>query len=148
VRTLDLVLREAETLPSSSSVVLEHAGVLAGHGRALCESAVTLAGHAGAAAIVALTRSGETARLLAALRPPAPIYAATDRVKVARRLTLLWGVVPVVADLDGDPTAAAARIGADLVARGLIPAASVIVVVGVNPDLAPGPSNFLKVQRV
>jgi pyruvate kinase len=148
VRTLDTVLREAETLPSSSPVTLEHAGALAGHGRALCESAVTLAGHAHAAGIVALTRSGETARLLAALRPPAPIYAATDRVKVARRLALLWGVAPVMADLDGDPTSTAARIGADLVARGLIPASSVIVVVGVNPDLAPGPSNFLKVQRV
>jgi pyruvate kinase len=148
VRTLDAVLREAETLPSVSAVALEHAGALAGHGRALCESAVTLAGHADVAAIVARTRSGETARLLAALRPPAPVYAATDRVKVARRLALLWGVVPVMADLDSDSTTTAARIGADLVARGLIPARSVIVVVGVNPDLTPGPSNFLKVQRV
>ena len=97
---------------------------------------------------MALTRSGETAHLLAALRPRAPIYAATDRLKVARRLSLLWGVAPVLADFDGDAGENIARIGADLVAKGAIPPSSVIVVVGVNPELAPGPSNFLKIQRV
>ena len=91
VRTLDAVLREAESLPPSGSVPLDNIGPLASHGRALCESAVTLAAHSKAAAIVALTRSGETARLLAALRPRAPVYAATDRPRVARCLSLLWG---------------------------------------------------------
>jgi len=125
VQTLDAVLREAEHLPSPLVVPLEKVGKLAGHGRALCESAVTLASHAQAAAIVALTRGGETARLLAALRPRAGIYAATDRTKVARRLSLLWGVVPVIAELGDDATATVARIGADLVARGAIAPASV-----------------------
>jgi pyruvate kinase len=148
VRTLDAVLREAETLPPTGEVALLHTGALAGHARALCESAVTLAAHSGAAAIIALTRSGETARLLAALRPRAPVYAATDRPKVARRLSLLWGVMPVLADLDGDATDCTARIGADLVAKSVLSSPAVIVVVGVNPDLAPGPSNFLKIQRV
>jgi pyruvate kinase len=148
VSTLDVVLREAEGLPSTAPVALESVGALAGHGRALCESAVTLARHSQAAAIVALTRSGETARLLAALRPRVPIYAATDRPKVARQLALLWGVVPVVSDLDGDATQDVARIGTELVARGEIAKSSVIVVVGVNSELEAGPSNFLKIQRV
>ncbi len=148
VQMLDAVLREAERLSPRSAVTLETVGKRAGHGRALCESAVTLATHAQASAIVALTRSGETARLLAAHRPRAPIYAATDRIKVARRLSLLWGVVPVLAALGDDATTTVKRIGADLVAKAAIAPSSVIVVVAVNPDLSPGPSNFLKVQRV
>jgi hypothetical protein len=42
----------------------------------------------------------------------------------------------------------ATRLGQELVRRGVIPANSVIVLVSVTPDLAPGPSNFLKVHRV
>jgi pyruvate kinase len=61
---------------------------------------------------------------------------------------LSWGVVPVLTTLEGDVNAAAARIGDDLVTRGAIARGSVIVLVSVVPDLARGPSNFLKLERV
>ena len=67
---------------------------------------------------------------------------------MSRRLALVWGVVPVLADLSGDVSEAASRIGRMLVARGSIPASSVILLVSITPDLARGPSNFLKLQRV
>jgi hypothetical protein len=57
-------------------------------------------------------------------------------------------VVAEIADLTGDVTDAANRIGQMLVDRGAIPHGSVIVVVSITPDLARGPSNFLKIQRV
>ena len=63
-------------------------------------------------------------------------------------LALRWGVVPVLADLDGDVSEAASRIGEMLVSRGAVPAGSVVVLVSITPELARGPSNFLKVQRV
>lgn len=148
VQTLDLIIRDAERIPPVGSVPLEGGRLLRGHGRALCEAAVTLAERGDATAIVAVTRGGKTARLLSALRPRAPIYAATDQPDVARRLALAWGVVPVVADLGGDVSAAAGRIGEQLVAYGAIPASSSIVLVSITPDLTPGPSNFLKLQRV
>jgi pyruvate kinase len=95
-----------------------------------------------------MTRGGKTARLLSALRPRVPIFAATDQPEIARRLALAWGVVPVVAELDGGVSEAASRIGQMLVARGAIPLASTIVVISITPDLARGPSNVLKIQRV
>jgi pyruvate kinase len=94
-----------------------------------------------------VTRGGKTARVLSALRPSVPIYAATDDSRVQQRLTLSWGVAPVLTDLSGDLNAAASRIGQALVEHGEIPRASPIVLVSVTPDLAPGPSNFLKLQR-
>ena len=148
VRTLDAIIRDAESMPPSGSAKLGDSRVLGGHGRAIREAAVTLAERARASAIVAVTRGGKTARLLSALRPRVPIYAATDQPEISRRLALARGVVPVLAELSGDVTDAATRIGMMLVARGGIPASSVIVLVSVTPDLAHGPSNFLKLQQV
>lgn len=148
VQMLDRVIRDAESIPPAGVVPLEETHLLPDHGRGICEAAVTLAERADAAAIVAITRGGKTARVLSALRPVVPIHAATDRPAIAQRLTLPWGVAPVLADLGGDVHAAATRIAADLVAGGAIPRGRAIVLVSVTPDLAPGPSNFLKLQRV
>lgn len=148
VQTLDAIIREAEAAPPAPVVPLEGPRLLGGHGRAICEAAVTLATRSDATAIVAITRGGKTARLLAALRPRVPIYAATDNAAIARRLSLYWGVVPVVARLHGDVSETATRIGSLLVARGSLPAAATVVLVSITPELAPGPSNFLKLQRL
>lgn len=149
VQTLDAIIRDAETMPPMGRMPIDDkAHLLGGHGRAICEAAVTLAERGDAQAIVAVTRGGKTAMLLSALRPRAPIYAATDRDDVSRRLALVWGVVPVLTQLGGDVNDAASRIGARLVEHDTIPSASVIVLVSITPDLARGPSNFLKLQRV
>jgi pyruvate kinase len=165
VQTLDLVIRDAESMPPEPAIAVDGARLLPnrsapsggtqaaasqlpGHGPAMCEAAVMLAEHAQASAIVAVTRGGKTARVLSALRPRVPIHAATDQETVARRLMLSWGVMPVLTELTGDVNAAASRIGRELVDRGAIPRGSAIVLVSVTPDLAPEPSNFLKLQRV
>jgi pyruvate kinase len=149
VETLDRIIRDAETIPAALSVPLvDDSHLMPAHGQAICEAAVTLAGRGEANAIVAVTRRGKTARMLSALRPRAPIYAATDQADIARRLALPWGVVPLLTDLSGDVNAAATRIGAQLVERGVIPSSSVIVLVSITPDLSPGQSNFLKLLRV
>jgi pyruvate kinase len=146
VQTLDLVIRDAETI-AGSAAPLDHSHLLPEHGRAICEAAVRLVDRSEAAAIVAVTRGGKTARVLAALRPRVPIYAATDRPDVARRLTLVWGAVPVLTNLSGDVDSAIARVKEGLVASGAVAAGATVVVVSVTPDLTPGPSNFVKVQR-
>jgi pyruvate kinase len=148
VQTLDAIIRDAETLPPMADVPLHGTHVLGGHGRAIGEAAVTLAERGEANAIVAVTRGGKTARLLSALRPRTPIYAATDRDDIARRLALWWGVVPILTDLSGDVNEAADRIGASLVERDTLAPSSVVAMVSIAPDLAKGPSNFLKLQRV
>jgi pyruvate kinase len=147
IQTLDLVLRDAEKTPVPR-VPLEEVHVRAPHGQAICEAAVTLAERGHASAIVAVTRGGKTAALLSALRPATPIVAATDQAPVFRRLALSWGVLPLMTDLSGDIDAAAARIGATLVASGVIPAGAAIVLVSMTPELGSGPSNFLKLQKV
>jgi pyruvate kinase len=146
VEVLDLVIRDAELIPPALSVQIDPRTPAPPHARPICEAAVTLANRGEAAAIVAITRGGKTARLLSALRPRAPIYAVTDQQPIARRLALHWGVVPVMATVGADVNEIAARIGGQLVERGVIPPASVIVLVRVTPDLSEG--SFLRLLRV
>jgi pyruvate kinase len=148
VETLDHVIRDAESIPAALSVPLEGMRLLPEHGQALCEAAVTLAEQSHAAAIVAMTKTGKTARVLSALRPRVPIFAATDRSDIAHRLALRWGVVPVLGPLDADMSAAARHTAANLLAQGAIQPSSMLVFVSVTPELLPGPSNLLKLMRV
>lgn len=61
---------------------------------AVCE----LASDLDIAAIVTATQSGATARAVASRRPGVPIIAMTPDPAVARRLALVWGVVPVLVE--------------------------------------------------
>jgi pyruvate kinase len=46
--------------------------------------------------MVTFTRSGFTARVVSAQRPPVPILAVTDQPRTYRQLALSWGVQPVL----------------------------------------------------
>jgi len=147
VHTLDLVICEAESMPSSR-LQLERPRLLSGHQHAVCEAAVTLAERGDAAAIVAVTRGGTTARVLSALRTRVPIFAATDRPEIARRLALAWGVVPILTEIGEDVATTGKRISDDLLARHTLEPGAVVVFVSVSEELGPGPTNFVKLQRI
>lgn len=50
----------------------------------------------GAKCIVAFTESGSTARAVSTYRPGAPIVGATPSEKTFHRLTMSWGVIPIL----------------------------------------------------
>ena len=142
VQTLDAIIRDAESAPPPPDVALAADPTGSRHGRALCEAAVTLATAGGADAIVAVTREGKTARLLSALRPLAPIVAATPDQSVAAHLAIYRGVHAFVS-----PDAEIANLQQQLVRRGLIRDGAVVVFVNVSPELSRVDANFLTVQR-
>jgi len=147
VETLDAIIRDAEMLPPlavASVARLMHAE----HGRALCEAAVTLADRGAADAIVAVTREGNTARMLAALRPNALIFAATNRVEVARRLMLYRGVVPIVTTIAENVDATGTLIARHLLASGLVKPGEEVVFVSIHSDPAQPAANFLKLHQL
>ena len=79
----------------------------------------------------------DTARSLSALRPRAPIIAATEREGTGRRLMLYWGVVPLCMPIGENLDEASARIGAELVERGLVSAGAACVFVSINAGPEP-----------
>jgi pyruvate kinase len=151
VETLAAVIRVAEESPDLvvGPVVnpsVGPAGVQ--HSRALCDAAVVLARDGHAEAIVAVTRKGNTAKLLAALRPPVPIYAATGTPEVARRLALCRGVTAFQSDLGPELDATGIFIEQQLVAREVLKPGQNAVFINVNADPTRTDANFLSIRRV
>lgn len=72
---------------------------------AIAQSAVGMAHNLGAVAILTLTDTGFTSRLVSKHRPDCPILAVTRAERVARRLSLNWGVTPILYESGGDDQA-------------------------------------------
>jgi pyruvate kinase len=99
-------------------------------------------------AIVAWTLSGSTALRIARERPLTPILVLTAKAQTARRLTLVWGVHPVIGEDIRDVTEMAER-GAEAALREgfAIPGQRVILVAGV-PFGTPGATNMIRIAFV
>ena len=147
VEVLDAIIRDAESMPPPPWVDRRSVQQV-NHMRALSEAAVMLADRAEAYAIVAVTREGKTAKRLSAIRPHAPILAATDRAEVARRLSLWRGVVPMVCDLSGDIEAVITRVVEGAARRSAAPENATLVFVNTSADLDKGGANFVRIRRV
>jgi len=64
--------------------------------QAIGQASVSMAANLKAAAIISLTESGFTSRLISKYRPDCPILAITSSQRVARKLSMNWGVLPVL----------------------------------------------------
>jgi len=115
VTVMDTIARRIERSGGANY----HLDALLTHSRdKLVRSAVNLADQLKAAALVVFTRTGDLARTAAWLRPTvSPIFAFCDRDSLARRMTLLRGVCPMVMpacqhDPEGSVSGALARLRA------------------------------------
>ncbi|MCW9015171.1 MAG: pyruvate kinase [Gammaproteobacteria bacterium] len=64
--------------------------------QAISQASVSMAKNLKAAAIISLTETGFTSRLISKYRPDCPILAITSLELVARKLSMNWGVIPVL----------------------------------------------------
>ncbi len=102
-----------------------------------------------ASAIVARTRSGFTARLVSKYRPPSPVVAISADDRIARRSSVVWGVVPIVAPGLGDLEDLVARIDAGLLPVDLVKPGDDIVVTASSSGIPNvGETNVLRLHRV
>ncbi len=115
---------------------------------ACARAAVAVAGDVGAVAIISATISGWTARLVAALRPRIPVLAATPREEVARELSLVWGVVPLlIPATEGTDALTQVSLKAAREAGFVRPGDRVVITAGV-PFWTPGTTNLIRVVTV
>ena len=69
---------------------------------AISQAAVSMSANLKAAAIISLTETGFTSRLISKYRPETPILAITSSMMVARKLSMNWGVIPIL--YNGEPS--------------------------------------------
>jgi pyruvate kinase len=62
----------------------------------VAQAAVSMSANLKAAAIISLTETGFTSRLISKYRPEIPILAITSSRKVAHKLSMNWGVIPIL----------------------------------------------------
>lgn len=111
---------------------------------ATCATAMNL----GASAIVTATRSGYTARMVAKYRPKAKIIAATHNPAVLKKLSLVWGVYPVLTnETEGTDNLLDESINGAL-ESGHISKGDLIVMTAGVPTGSHGETNLLKVHTV
>jgi len=111
---------------------------------AVAGAACELAEHIGASVIVAWTESGATARLVAKHRPRSPILALSSIPATARRLALVWGVIPSIAEAGATADALLEAAPALAVSAGLLRSGEKAVITAGIPMGVAGSTNLIK----
>ena len=111
------------------------------------ESAVLLTQKIKAHAIVALTASGQSAKKLARYRPEMPILAVMHDERVARMLTLVWGVVPAFMTRTSTMDKMLIEVVQSGLARKVLDLESLYVVTAGDPVGVPGTTNAIRILR-
>ena len=97
VETMDRIARRAEESVDYRSLVStrrreKHGNLTESIGQAAAYTAINLK----VKAVLAPTRSGQTAKMIAKYRPGCPVIALTASEKNSRKLSLVWGVYPII----------------------------------------------------
>ena len=145
VAMMERIARQAEAGPLPPVPAHHHTG---SHAHAVTHAACSLAEEVRAQAIVVFTRSGFSAHLVSQWRPAVPVYAYTSEGSAYRRLSLWWGITPILLPFAGSTDAMLATVSNDLLQRGLLAEGSTVVFIGSTPLLVRGRTNFVKLQTI
>lgn len=121
---------------------------IGGMDESVAHAACRAAAEQHARAIVTFTQSGSTALLVSKHRPAADIIAPTPFERVARKVSLFWGVIPVI--LKSMKTTDAMIRGVEMIMleKGLAKKRDLIVITAGVPIGVAGSTNMMKLHRV
>lgn len=118
-------------------------------GRSIAEIIAASVAHAARelplAAIAVYTQGGETARQVAAFRPPCPVYALAANPGTRRRLALLWGVTPLASPEMATTDEMLRRAERELLDLDLIQPGQALGIVAGVPFGIPGRTNLMRI---
>lgn len=138
VRTMDRIIREVEhedivRTPASQRGYMPDVDEASRFADATARAAIALSDQTPISSLLVLTMTGSSARRIAKYRPNPAIIAICDNDAVARRMGLVWGVRPIVMDVDDDPDQAFRDAGQAVVDAGLGTADDYGLIVGSIP---------------
>ena len=150
VKMMSAIALEAEKLNSGKENSVDHLlpevkreiEEIVAH--AACESAYDL----DAKYIVPYTFSGNTAQYISKYHPPTPIIALTPRLDTCRRLSLSWGVTPILVEKISNTDEMIKYSEEILTVRNLVDSDDIIVIVAGVPLGVTGGTNLLKMHKV
>jgi pyruvate kinase len=130
------ILREsgADTIPEVNDAVA----------RAACQ----IADQVQAKAIIAFTSGGSTAFRVSKYRPHQPILAVTPSENVLRRLSLVWGILPLIKEQPESLDEVFQLTTEAAIETGAAKRGDLVVIAAGLPLAVPGSTNLVKVQIV
>lgn len=148
VKAMAKIARQAEANTSYIAHIKESDYKITRLSEALAHSACTLAQDIGAKVIVVCTRTGGTARTVSRFRPMIDIIGMTTDERAYRKLTLSWGVIPVMSEefYSVDVLFHYAKRAA--IRTGLVQNGDTIVLTGGTPNGKSGNSNLINVETI
>ena len=114
----------------------------------IADAAYHCARSAGVTALAVGTSSGSSARLLARYRPPVPIYAFTSNEMVARQLSIIYGVNPILSPVMKSTDQMLHEMERVLTETGHVRPGDNIVLVAGQPVGLLGSTNMLTLHRI
>lgn len=115
---------------------------------AISKSTCVIASELTAKAIITCTSSGNTSRAVSKFRPRTPIVASTVSEKVARSLSLVWGVYPIVVEQAHETDELIERAIVGALEEGYVEEGDITVVTAGIPLGVSGSSNLIKVHVI
>jgi pyruvate kinase len=149
VETMDRIARKAESSPMYSEKVTKltqscKATITDAMGRAVTWTASSLS----AAAILTPTESGYTAKIVSKYRPACPIVAITPHVDVMHKLSLVWGVYPILSESPDNTDEMMEKAIEATVREKIVKRGDLIILTAGVPVREPGTTNMMKVHVV
>lgn len=149
VRTMAQIAERTEsTLPYREQYLKRSAEVTPNITEVISQSVVGASLELKAKAILTPTESGFTARMVSKYRPQTPIVAIAPNERVLRRLSLVWGVTPVlgVSETSTDEMFVSAIESGK--ATGLVEQGDLVIVSAGVPAGRTGSTNLIKIMHV
>jgi pyruvate kinase len=148
VQTMSEIAEAAEAPRPTTPASVEHDEGDDRVSWAMARAAVHAAEELRVAAILCPTRSGSTARRVAAFRPSMPVLGLGHRPETVRPLAVVWGVIPKTApDLPDELSADEAVPRSVEAARhmGLVRGGNLVAVVAGGPEPRTGSTDFVRI---
>jgi len=114
----------------------------------MSKAAAEIAERAEAKFIVAFTKSGDTARRIARLRPSTPLIVFTSDETTTKTLAWVWGAHAVVTPVFKNAEELYRWVNAYLRDKGFVPIGDRVVVLSGSPMDIPGKTNNLRILRI
>ncbi len=152
--TLDRIIRRIERerpgmfARAPERPIEERAAVQQTTSGAIAAASLQAVARLGSPFLVTFTRSGFTARVVSAQRPPVPLLAVTDQWRTFNQLALAWGVQPILFRGEVSYKSMLERAREVALERGFGSAGERFVVTAGVPFHTPGTTNMMRIEEL
>ena len=148
VQAMHRIITEIEQHPAPARDTRRLAQGAASTEETIAAATATAVRLLGAPLVVVFTKSGFSARIVAAQRPGVPLLVLTDIERTYHQLALVWGVIPVLVSPSETYMEMFKKAHAAIVQRDLAREGDRVVVTAGVPFDVPGSTNLMKVEVV